>query len=50
MGFPEPRLSQEQINLIKMIEDIKDNTKTFKQFEDTVMGTDWFMQRQYRGL
>ncbi len=46
----EPRLNQEQIKLITNIESIKENTKTFKQFEDGIMRTEWFIQRQYRGL
>jgi hypothetical protein len=49
MGL-EPRLTHEQANLITSIESIKNNTKTFKEFEEGVMNTEWFMQRQYRGL
>jgi hypothetical protein len=46
----EPRLTREQAQLITEIETIKDNTKTFKEFEDAITNTEWFMQRQYRGL
>jgi len=49
MGL-DPKLSPEQIYLIKQIEEIKENTKTFQEFENRIMSTDWFIQRQYRGL
>jgi hypothetical protein len=46
----EPVYIPEQLALIKHIEQIKKDTSTFKQFEDTVAASEWFMQRQYRGL
>jgi len=49
MGL-DPRLTHEQGQLIHQFEKIKENTKTFKEFEDAIMNTDWFIQRQYRGL
>ena len=49
MGL-DPRLTHEQGQLIHQFEKIKENTKTFKEFEDAIMNTEWFIQRQYRGL
>jgi len=49
MGL-DPRLTAEQVHLIKTIENIKETTKTFKEFEDGIMQTDWFIHRQYRGI
>ena len=49
MGL-DPRLTHEQGQLIHQFEKIKENTKTFKEFEDAIMNTAWFIQRQYRGL
>jgi hypothetical protein len=46
----KPVLYTEQIELIKHVEEVKKNTKTFKEFEDSLRSTEWFLQRQYRGL
>lgn len=46
----KPELTQEQLNLIKEVEGLKDSTSTFQQFEKGIMDTEWFISRQYRGL
>ena len=46
----EPRLTQEQVDLIKEVEAIKASTETFKEFEHGIMNTSWFISRNYRGL
>lgn len=46
----EPKYISEQISLIKEIEDLKEKTKTFQEFEHAIMNTEWFISRQYRGL
>jgi len=45
-----PELTQYQVSLIKEIEGLKANTKTFKDFEHAIMKTEWFMRRNYRGF
>lgn len=49
MGL-EPQLTQEQVDLIREIEKIKEDTSTFKQFEDTIMTIPWFLHRNRRGF
>lgn len=49
MGL-EPSLTPSQVSLIKEIEEIKAKTKTFREFEDALKGTSWFIERNYRGL
>jgi hypothetical protein len=46
----DPLLCQEQLDLIKLVEELKTSTKTFKEFEDSLKGTEWFIKRQYRGF
>lgn len=46
----KPELCQEQVDLIKEIERIKDSVNTFQKFENGIMNTEWFISRQYRGL
>lgn len=46
----ESLLCQEQLDLIKLVEELKTSTKTFKEFEDNLKGTEWFIKRQYRGF
>ena len=49
MGL-EPILTPAQVDLIKEVEAIKAATSTFKEFEDSMRTTEWFVERNYRGL
>lgn len=49
MGL-EATLTHEQVELVKEIEAIKANTKTFKEFEDGMAKSSWHIERNYRGL
>lgn len=49
MGL-EPILTSAQVDLIKEVEAIKAATSTFKEFEDSMRTTEWFVERNYRGL
>lgn len=49
MGL-DPTLTADQVDLIKLIENAKASTKTFRQFEDAIRDSNWFIQRNYRGL
>lgn len=46
----KPVLYQEQVDLIKLVEGVKNSTKFYKDFEAIIRNTEWFIQRQYRGL